>query len=200
MFALTLVHSFDWDGPSCRSDVHFLPFCLNNLVRAGRRQDQKFEGKLGRFTCVALTQFLDERRNIFVGQRSVMLRAIKLLGKTFNDPLHRVVAGTEARSFCPVQNSAYTLTNAAGSFRSRQPDRGKRAQNIRSVDLIDKSIPERWKHKPFEGIDPLRGVFLISPCWEMFGVNQACSFGESGHSSLCLLLGNRITTRPRNPP
>src|SRR5688572_1689894 len=104
----TRLHASAWDCPNAAVEIKFTPPRLQDFACAGRCQDQKTESKLGRTIC-ASRQLREKRGHRNIRHSRVMFRYCLLLWKSFDDPVHGIVATSEAGSFRPIQHSFYAL-------------------------------------------------------------------------------------------
>lgn len=111
-----------------------------------------------------------------------MLLAFRLSRQAAGDARYRIISSSVPCHLGPVQNGPYQLPDATSSFGFRQPDRRQDRQNLRGVDIVDERIFQNRERVCLERVDLLSAVLFVFPSLLMLPVNQASSFGKSGHS------------------
>ena len=138
-------------------------------------------------------QRLQECGNFAIGQGGMVNVAVGLLGKTFGHTCNGIFVGSVASGFCPIKYSTDALFDPPSCFRLRQPNRCKHLQDVGRIDLVDLASPDLGKDVLGECVDPLLGVFGISPgCFVLF-MNLPCRHLERRHFTASLAaFGQRI--------
>ena len=123
---------------------------------------------------------------------------IPLFGKTLGHTLDRIALGPKAGGLGPIQNSADSLANTAGSFGLGEPDRSEDFKDITAADLVDALWADDGKGVVLECGEPLCGMLGVLPPRCMLTMNGFGGCLEGWYGLLLASICKGITTLARD--
>ena len=157
------LHPLGRNCPGLVVEINLAPSRSKNFVCSRSRQDEKLERESHALSQPAVSQSVDEFRNLVVGHCGMVIAAIRLSRQPLGNGTNRILTGSEPGGRGPIQHRANALTYASGSLRLRQPDRGQDLKDLWRPDLIDFARTHHRKSVCGQGHDPLSGMLFVLP-------------------------------------
>jgi hypothetical protein len=151
------------DSPCAGIGVDLVAPRFADLRRSRGRQYEKFEGELGDRLGVAGSKFVNEIRDLRVGQGGMVLLVVLMPWQAISYEFDRIVARAVTGEFRPVENGRQALLHAASGFGFLGPDRREHVEDFGRGNFVDRLGADDGEGVGGERVDPLIHMLAVAP-------------------------------------